>query len=872
MECAKELMFEKEPPQDLSCPRIGRMRRRFQTDVPKISIERARYFTASWKATQDRDLPVEERVAMAMKNVYEKMTINVDDDDRVVGAWTEFALGWPMDIERGLFNGVLDTELDKGSMIVYQVRSYLKFLVYLVGKYGPIGMVRNLIKSAKMGPTPVNVGAQTMSERKINAFAIRPADKRELKDELLPYWRGRCVADVVADELERSGVFTGDMARFVDAVPATPSKQVLVISIAAALATYQGHLILDHRQVLQHGLLAMKRTVDEKLDACANDDSQARAFYQAASIALSGVIVFAQRLAEAVEVKGREASDPQTKSAFESLAKICRRVPLHPAQSYREAVQALWTQRLAVEIAHVSNVHAPGRLDQILDPYYRKDAKAGKITREQARELLEEFLLKVMTQNMRPESNFLGNFYLRYEGSTPITLGGLTPQGDDATNEMTEIILEAADRSKSVTSVVVRVHRNTPEHLYDKMAEILYRGTSNLSMMNDDVFVGAMRRYGFSKTDALNYAITGCTDLICPGKTGGISFSGLLLGHVLDMALRNGDAQTLIGSLQGAGPRTGQPEQLTSFEALLEAFFKQADHQIRVNVEASNLRDRLFAERMPAPVISVFIDGCMEKGRDVTRGGAVYDYSGINIINSVANVVDSLYVIKKLVYDEKRFTLSEILTAVDDNYAGHEPIKQAIDAVQGKWGNANVESDELARRVTTELFKTCATHRAYRNGGPFVPFINSMTSHTLDGRVSVATPDGRKAATPYAASCNPYNVEKAGLTGVLRSVAALDFDRILGCAVNVKLHPSGIGRTEAARRKWSSLIKTYFDMGGAQIQPTVASIKMLRAAQQDPDRYRDLIVKVGGYSTYFVDLGHEIQNEVIARTEHGGAT
>jgi formate C-acetyltransferase len=286
-----------------------------------------------------------------------------------------------------------------------------------------------------------------------------------------------------------------------------------------------------------------------------------------------------------------------------------------------------------------------------------------------------------------------------------------------------------------------------------------------------------------------------------------------------------------------------------------------------VLVECSNLRDKIYSEILPAPYISAFMDGCLENKRDVTAGGAKYALSGISMINSIANMIDSLHVIRKLIFEEKKFTFKELLDALDNNFIGYEDMHRQIKNVSGKWGNGDPETDELAHRVMKGLFDETYKYQNFR-GGPFVVYVISMITHTIEGRLSMASSDGRKASTPYAASCNPYNVERAGATAALRSVAALPFEDAIGCAVNMKFHPSGIGDNPIARKKWISLIRTYFELGGSQIQPTVASTEMLRNAQKDPDAYRDLVVKVGGYSTYFVDLGNEIQNEVIERTEH----
>jgi formate C-acetyltransferase len=253
--------------------------------------------------------------------------------------------------------------------------------------------------------------------------------------------------------------------------------------------------------------------------------------------------------------------------------------------------------------------------------------------------------------------------------------------------------------------------------------------------------------------------------------------------------------------------------------------------------------------------------------RDVTRGGAKYDLSGISMINAIANMTDSLYAVKKLVFEQKKFTIKELIAAVDDGFIGHEHIKREIDNITGKWGNGEPETDELAAGVMKKLWEETYKYENYK-GGPFVVYVISMTTHTIDGRLSIASLDGRPAATPYAARCNPYNVERSGVTAAFRSVASLPFEDVMGCAVNMKFHPSGVGENEEARKKWTSLVRTYFKLGGPQVQPTVASAEMLRAARQNPEEYRDLIVKVGGYSTYFVDLGKEIQEEIIARTEH----
>ena len=847
--------------------RIMRMRERYQKGPLYISIERAKYYTESWKETEGKGLSAGIRVALAMKNVYEKMTHYVDPDDRIAGYWTEFFLGMPIDIERGVFNQVLENELDKKSLILFRLRSFMKAMFYLLRK----GLILQFWKNQKIvrssGSKPLDLGFKTMSERKINPFQIKAQDKKILLKELLPFWKGKTIVDRIEKALVKHGIYSENMREFVLALSANTSRQVFLFSTAASIASYQGHVILDYERVLKQGLNAMLEEVREKLKQNPEMTQKEKDFLRSTEIALEGVIIYSQRLAQRLKQELELEKEPKTRAILQKMFETCSRVPFQPASTFEEAVQSLWTVKTAVELAHPVNLHCFGRLDQILYPYYEKDIASGRITREYARELLEELLLKIMSQNIRPESNILANFYHRYLGSSPITIGGLKPDGSDGTNELTYLFIEAAARSKAITNISIRVHPNCPDALLLKTAEELYKGTSSYAFFNDSINIDAMKRRGFSEPDARDYAVMGCVELTCPGKTGSMSANAILLSRLLDMTLRNGDSRMLAGLIKDEGLKTGDPDSFKSFEELLSAFQKQGKYIIKKLVEASNLRDRFYAEFLPSPYISAFIDGCLEKKKDATGGGAIYDLSGISMINSIANLTDSLYVIKKLVYEQKKFTIKQLIKAIDNNFIGYEDILREIKHLDGKWGNGYQETDQLARSVMKELFEETYKYRNYK-GGPFVVYVISMTTHTIDGRLSIATPDGRRAATPYAASCNPYNVEKAGVTGVLRSVASLPFEDVMGCAVNVKFHPSAIGEIEELRRKWVSLLRTYFKLGGAQIQPTVASAEMLRCAQREPENYRDLIVKVGGYSTYFVDLGREIQEEVISRTEH----
>ena len=846
--------------------RIDWLRERLQSGRATLSVQRARLYTQSWRETEQQELSPQLRVAMAMHHVYAQMDHYVDPDDRIAGHWTEGFFGMPIDIERGVFNTVLRTELRLRDMVAARSRAAVSVASYLLRRRGLRTFVREQRDARRAGAPPLDMGLKTLAARRINPFDSSAADRRELLRDLLPFWESRTAVDRLQAELEQDGLITTDTLEFAMSVPGNTSRQVLMLSTAATIATLQGHVILDYPSVLRHGVQGLRAQISDRLADPGLTAEQIDTL-RAMDLGLDGVGVFARRLAERISRCMDDEADPMRRLNLQAMHERCLRVPDQPARTFAEAVQSVWIVKTAVELAHPVNLHCFGRLDQDLFPYYERDLAEGRTDPEIAQALVEELLLKIMSQNIRPESNLLGNFYHRFFGSSPVTLAGLRPDGSDATNALTYVFIRAAHRSRAVTNISVRINQQTPDDLLLLVAECLHDGTSSFSLFNDDTHVEAMRRRGFAEADARNYAIMGCVEATCPGKTGSMSANALLLSRPLDITLRNGKARTPMGIMSGEGPTTGDPGTFSSFDELLEAYLEQCRAAIARIVAASNLRDRLYARMQPAPLISAFMDGCVDAAADVTRAGARYDLTGISFINSIANTADGLYTIKKLVLEQRRFTIAQVLAAIDANYAGHDELYREIKRLKGKWGNGCAESDEIAQRIMEGLVQETYRYRSAKDG-PVVAYAISMTTHTIDGRLSIAGADGRKAATPYAASCNPYNVEEAGITGVLRSVAALPNRDLMGCAVNVRFHPSAIGEHEAARRAWVALLRTYFRLGGAQLQPTVVDSETLRAAQHAPGRYTDLIVKVGGYSTYFVDLGTEIQDEIIARTEH----
>ena len=851
---------------DNASERIKNIRKRFLDDKTLISIERAKYYTEKWSETEESNLSVGVRIALSMKNVYERMQIYIDPDDRIAGKWTESFLGIPIDIERGIWNRILETEIDKKAMRKFEKEFNKSFIEYM-NKKG-IDLIKYIEEIKEMGAAIPTMGSQPLDQRRINPFQIKEEDKEMLLSELFPYWKGKTISEVIEKTFLEKKIYKGEFYDFISHVPITKSQNQPIISNNAVIGGWQGHIILDHETAIQKGFLGMREEVQEEIKKNDNLKPEQLDFLTSLDLALEGIMIYGKRLTEKLKEEIKNTNDPIRKAILSKMYDACNNVKSKPAKTFQEAVQLYWILKVAVDLALPFNVHGPGRLDQIFYPYYKHDIEEGRITPEEARELLEELILKIMSHNVRPYPDALSEFSQRYEGSEPVTLGGLTESGKDATNELTYLLLDAVERSRACLNFAVRLHDETPDELYLKIADLQYRGVSSLSMLNDNIAKIALIKRGITEKDAQGYCITGCVDMSTPGKTGGIGFSAILLCNTLDTALRNGDSKTLVGPIKDIGPKTGEPESFKTFEEFLQAFYKQSDYVIQHIVEATRIRDEIYAKFLPSPFLSAFVQGCLENRKDVTQGGAIYDCEGILFLASIANVIDSLYVIKKLVFEQRKFSLKELVDAIDNNFThGYEWIHQLILDLNGKWGNGNPECDILAREVTSRMFEETYKYKTYKDG-IYAPFIISMTSHTYVGRVSLATPDGRLAGKPLASSCNPYNVEENGVTGVLRSVAALDFEHVCGCAVNIRMHPSGIGKTEESKKKWISLIKTYFQLGGEQLQPTVVSKEVLKAAQKDREKYRNVIVKVGGYSAYFVDLGKEIQDEVISRTEH----
>jgi formate C-acetyltransferase len=446
-----------------------------------------------------------------------------------------------------------------------------------------------------------------------------------------------------------------------------------------------------------------------------------------------------------------------------------------------------------------------------------------------------------------------------------ITISGVNKKGEDATNELSYLFLEAYENIKSFTSdLSIRIHNNTPKEFFMKALGV-FRSTSGIAFYNDDIIIPALNNAGYSLEDARNYVLIGCVEPTSQGNTfAATGHMFINLPGVLELTLNNGYSH-FSGQIDGL--QTGDPINFKKYDLFYEAFKRQLQFNIQKAAQIANLMDEELMIWAQQPFISATLDDCLKKGKDYTQGGAIYNFSSITAF-SFASLVNSIYNIKKLVYEQQIMTLREFSNILNSNFKRENVLRKELLNKYQKWGNDLEEIDQMACELWDLYCQEVVKHKPLR-GGRFNPGCYSMGIHVLEGLITMASADGRKSFQPLSNSLSPANqTEHNGVTAALNSIAKLNYSLATnGVAVNMRFHPQNLEREENLE-KFYYLLKTYFEMGGMQIQPTVVSTETLRDAQKHPENYADLIVKVGGYNATFIDLGTPIQNDIIDRLEH----
>lgn len=629
-----------------------------------------------------------------------------------------------------------------------------------------------------------------------------------------------------------------------------------------------GHLIPNYPRVLREGF----RAIYAEAEAVAHDPQaspQRRALARAIAICAEATRAFAARYAAEARRLAAQEPDPARRAELEEIARICDKVPWEPAETFHEALQSLWFTHMLVMVAesYPGPGLSPGRIDQYLYPYYRADIEAGRLTRQQAKELLQCFWIK--PNYAYDYQGWVGtNQGINSSFGQLVTLGGMDEKGEDASNELTALILDVIEEMNLLEPKPnVRLHARTPDWLLQRVVDMVAKAQGSPFLLNfDENSIAGLRWEGLPEEKLWDYAPVGCLENTLQGcdRSGTVDVN-LNIAKAVELALHDGrDAATG----EQIGPRTGDPRTFKSFEQFFDAFKRQLKAILELLIAANNIADTGRAHFEPTPYLSALVDGCLESGKDITAGGARYNFITVEGV-ALATAADSLAAIKKLVYDEKVVSMDELVRALDANFEGYESLRQMLLHKAPKYGNDDPEADEIAREVsrfwTTEAFKytTPETGKRYRGGYLSWNYWVAYAPRTA------ATPDGRMRGQFLSNGVCPVNgADRNGPTAVIRSVGRLGLETAPNGASHTMSFSPSLLRNPENRTKLAALLRAYGKIGGTCLQLNIVSPETLRAAQKDPDSYRNLLVRVTGYNAYFVMLGKEIQDEIIARESH----
>jgi len=719
----------------------------------------------------------------------------------------------------------------------------------IIGERGP---------AAKATPTYPEITCHSLADLEILArrpkipFRVSATTRRQFKQEIIPFWSGKTMRDklfacMTPEWLEayRAGVFTEFMEQ------RAPGHTVCGDKIYR-----QG--CGDFKKQIRASLSALDFLQDP--EALAKSEE-----LQAMAIAADAIIAFAGRYAAKTRSQMTAEKNPARKKELRTIAAACAWVPAHSPRDFHEALQHYWFIHLGViSEANPWDAFNPGRLDQHLLPFYRRGLADGSLTREKARELLQAFWIKFNNHPSPPKVGVTAEESGTYTDFALINTGGLTAKGEDGVNELSFLILEVVEEMRLLQpSSAVQISKKSPDAFLKRALEIVRTGYGQPSLFNSEAIVAELLRQGKSLADARRGGASGCVETGAFGRESYILTGYFNLVKVLEITLHNG-----IDPLSGRriGLETGDPAAFRRMDDLLAAFAKQLRFFIDIKIRGSNVIDRLYARYLPVPFLSLLIDDCIANGRDYHEGGARYNTSYIQGVG-LGTISDCLSSIQRHVFQDKRLSMKRLLSLLDSDFRGREASRQLLLNKTPRYGNDDDAADDLMKKVF-ELYFAAIDGRPNMRGGRYRINLLPTTVHIYFGRKTGATPDGRKAGEPLSEGISPVQgADRQGPTAVIKSAAKIDHLRTGGTLLNQKFTPQlladdrGIGQL-------ANLVRAYFGLHGHHVQFNVVDAATLRAAQKHPERFRDLIVRVAGYSDYFVDIGVELQEEIIKRTEH----
>jgi pyruvate formate-lyase/glycerol dehydratase family glycyl radical enzyme len=692
----------------------------------------------------------------------------------------------------------------------------------------------------------------TLNSREKIPYSVASNDKSFHEREIIPFWQGKSIRQKIFREVSddwknayEAGIFTEFMEQ-----------------------RSPGHTVLGDK-IYKKGMLDIIPDIREhitKLDFL-NDPValDKREELKAMEIAAQALINFANRYAEKLRSLINETDSVERQKELEQMAAICERVPANAPRTFWEALQYYWFVHIGV-ITELNpwDSFNPGRLDQHLYPFYRREIDSGELTIEKAKELLQAFWIKFNNQPAPPKVGVTAKESSTYTDFALINVGGMKEDGSDGTNGLSYLILDVIEEMRILQpSSMVQLSKKNPDQLIKRAIKIIKTGFGQPSVFNSDAIVQELVRQGKSVEDARNGGASGCVEAGAFGKESYILTGYFNLTKILELTLNNGSDPRTGKQL---GVKTGNVVYFKTFDELMTAFKKQLTHFINIKIEGNNIIERIYARYLPAPFLSVLIDDCIPNGRDYHAGGARYNTSYIQGVG-LGSITDSLASVKYNVFDHKRIPIAELLNALNKNFENAEPIRNILVNDTPKYGNDDDYADDIAR-VVFQLFFDAVDGRPNTKGGTHRINLLPTTSHVYFGSVIGAMPDGRKAYEPLSEGISPVQgADRHGPTAVLKSASKIDHIKTGGTLLNQKFTPQLLC-DETGITKLAHLIRAYFRMDGHHIQFNVVTAETLRQAQKEPEKYRDLIVRVAGYSDYFVDLSEQLQNEIILRTEH----
>lgn len=718
----------------------------------------------------------------------------------------------------------------------------------IVGERGP---------SPKATPTYPEICTHTkedfeiLNNREKVSFQVDKKSFAIQQEKIQPFWSGRSIRnrilEAVGDEWNdayKAGIFTEFMEQ-----------------------RAPGHTVMDDK-IFRKGFTDFKKDIQKsiaKLDLL--NDSNAydkQEELKAIEIAADALISFSKRYSKGATFLAKKENDKIRKTELLEIARICNKVPRHAPDTFHEALQYYWFVHLGV-ITELNTWDSfnPGRLDQHLYPFYKQGLADGSLTEAKARELLQAFWIKFNNQPAPPKVGVTAQESNTYTDFCLINTGGLTETGENAVNELSFLILDVIEEMRLLQpSSMVQISKKTPDEFLLRALKIVKTGFGQPSIFNTDAIIQELTRQGKSIIDARNGGASGCVEAGAFGKESYILTGYFNIPKVLEIILNNGyDPRTK----KIIGLRTGDPTKFKSFNELLNAFQKQLNHFINIKIRGNRIIERLWATILPSPFMSLLIDDCVSKGIDYNAGGARYNSSYIQGVG-MGSITDSLSALKNIVFDNKILSMEEFLKALKNNFKGCDELHDELLNSVPKYGNDDDRADDILRQVF-EMYFEAIDGRPNTKGGEYRVNLLPTTCHIYFGSVIGALPDGRKAGVPLSEGISPVQgADRHGPTAVLKSAAKIDHLRTGGTLLNQKFTPQVL-ESEASLKKLGHLVRSYFKMDGHHIQFNVVTADTLRKAQKNPEKYRDLIVRVAGYSDYFVDLGEDLQNEIIERSE-----